>query len=51
MIPELDDKNVNIETITDKALKDEKLISKLVENLKLKDETIRYNSFKVLVQV
>ncbi len=51
MILGLNNKNVNIKTIIDKALKDEKLISELIENLKLKDETIRYNSFKVLLQI
>ena len=48
MLSEMSDKNVNIESVAEKALKDEKLLSELLEGLKSKKETFRYNCFKVL---
>lgn len=48
MLPELRKKDADIKSIATKALKDEKLLSELLENLTTKRETIRYNSSKVL---
>ncbi|MGD2245838.1 MAG: hypothetical protein PVI11_04740 [Candidatus Aminicenantes bacterium] len=48
MIPELKDKKMNVESMAEKALEDEKILSELLDNLKIKDETVRYNSSKVL---
>lgn len=51
MISELKDKNADVEKIAKKAIKNGKLIPELIENLKIKDETIRHNSHKTLVIV
>jgi len=48
MLPDLNDKNMNVETMAKKALKDGKILSELLSNLKTKNETVRYNSSKVL---
>jgi hypothetical protein len=48
MLPDLNDKNMNVETMAKEALKDEKMLSELLNNLKTKNETVRYNSSKVL---
>lgn len=45
---DLTNKNVNIETVAKAALKDEKFLSRLIENLKSKKETVRHNSSKAL---
>ena len=47
----LNNKNINIESIAKKALKDDKLLAELLENLRIKNETIRYNSHKVLFYI
>jgi hypothetical protein len=47
----LDKKSIDIKTIAKKALKDDKLLTELLENLWSKKETIRYNSHKVLSQI
>lgn len=47
----LDKKNINIRAIAKKALKDDKLLAELLDNLWSKKETIRYNSHKVLSQI
>jgi mannitol/fructose-specific phosphotransferase system IIA component (Ntr-type) len=47
----LDKKNINIKAIAKKAVKDNKLLDKLLENLWSKNETIRYNSHKVLLEI
>jgi hypothetical protein len=44
----LNNKNINIKTVAKKALKDDKLLAELLDNLWSKNETIRYNSHKVL---
>ncbi len=49
MLTDLSNKSVSIEKIAKKALKDEKLLSKLLEGILCKKETIRFNSFKVLL--
>ena len=51
MIPNLDKKDAKIDKVAKKVMKDGKLITELIENLKLKNETIRYNSHKILVLV
>ena len=51
MISELKNKKADIEKLAKSAIKDRKSISYLIENLKIKDETIRYNSHKILVNV
>ena len=47
----LDKKTIDIKAIARKALKDEKLLAELLDNLWSKNETIRYNSHKVLLQI
>lgn len=49
MTLDLQNKNADIEKIANAAIKDKKLVSDLIENLKIKNETIRYNSHKILV--
>jgi hypothetical protein len=44
----LNNKSVNIKAVAKKALKDDKLMAELLDNLWSKNETIRYNSHKVL---
>ena len=44
----LNNKNINIKAVAKKALKDDKLLAELLDNLWSKNETIRYNSHKVL---
>jgi len=44
----LNNKSINIEAVAKKALKDDKLLAELLDNLWSKNETIRYNSHKVL---
>jgi hypothetical protein len=48
MLPEISDKDIDIESIAEKALADGKLLSELLDGLMLKDETLRYNCFKVI---
>ena len=48
MIPDLKDKNMNVANMAEKALGDERILSELLNNLKIKDETVRYNSSKAL---
>jgi len=47
----LDKKDIDIKAIAKKALKDDKLLAELLDNLWTKKETIRYNSHKVLLQI
>jgi hypothetical protein len=51
MLSNLDDKNVNIESVANKALKDEEVLSELLGNLKIKKETVRFNSFNALLLI
>jgi len=44
----LNNKNINLKAVAKKALKDDKLLAELLDNLWSKNETIRYNSHKVL---
>ena len=51
MLPEMNDKDINIKSIAEKALQDKKLLSELLDGLKYKEETLRYNCFKVLMLI
>jgi hypothetical protein len=51
MLINLNNKKVDIKTVAKKAIKNEKLRSELLDNLWTKNETLRYNSHKVLVQI
>jgi hypothetical protein len=51
MIPEMNDKEADIESVVQKALKDNELLSEIMEGLKSKNETLRYNCHKVLMQI
>ena len=51
MIPNLDKKDAKIDLIAKKVMKDGKLITELIDNLRIKNETIRYNSHKILVEI
>ncbi|MGD2245830.1 MAG: hypothetical protein PVI11_04700 [Candidatus Aminicenantes bacterium] len=48
MQPDLNDKNMNVESMAKKALKDEGILSELIDNLTTKNETVRYNCSKTL---
>ena len=45
---ELNDKDINIEKFAGKAIKNEKILSKLLSGILNKVETIRYNSYNIL---
>jgi hypothetical protein len=45
---DLNNKNVNIKAVANKALKNDKLLATLLDSLWSKNETIRYNCHKVL---
>jgi len=51
MLTDLGKKKVNIKNIAKWAIKDEKLVSELLEGILSKKETIRFNSFGVLLLV
>jgi hypothetical protein len=51
MAVKLDKKTIDIKAIARKALKDDKLLAELLDNLWSKNETIRYNSHKILTQI
>jgi len=44
-------KSMSVEGVTRRALKDEQIFSDLFEGIQSKEETIRYNSFKVLMRI
>ncbi|MGD8534221.1 MAG: hypothetical protein PVF66_00125 [Candidatus Aminicenantes bacterium] len=48
MQPDLNDKNMNVESMARKALKEEGVLSNLIDNLTTKNETVRYNCSKTL---
>jgi hypothetical protein len=45
---DLNKKEIDIKAVAKKALKDDKLLAELLENLRSKNENIRYNSHKIL---
>jgi hypothetical protein len=51
MPPKLNNKNIDIEAVAKKAQKDDKLLAELLDNLRTKNEMIRYNSHKVLFSI
>ncbi len=51
MLSDLSKKKVNVKSVAEKALKDEKLLSGLLEGILSKKETIRFNSFRILVLI
>jgi hypothetical protein len=51
MLPEMYDKNVDIESIAEKALADEGVLAEMMDGLRNKNETLRYNCFKVLMAI
>jgi hypothetical protein len=51
MLPDLEKKEADIEDLARKTLKDKKILSGLLEGIQSKKETIRYNSFKVLMRL
>lgn len=51
MLPDLEKKEADIKGLARKASKDEKVFSGLLEGIQSKKETIRYNSFKVLMRL
>ena len=42
---------VDVKNITEKAIKDEKLLSKLLDEILSKDDEVRFNSFKILMRI
>ena len=51
MLPELENKNINVENLAERALEDEKVITELLEAISSKNDTIRFNSHKVLLHI
>jgi len=51
MLPEMREKEADIEGIAAKAIGDSSLLAELLEGLKSKEETFRYNCHKVLMKV
>jgi hypothetical protein len=50
-LAELHDKNADIESVAEKATKNEGLLAALLDGLKSKAETYRYNCYKVLYSI
>jgi hypothetical protein len=48
---DLNDKKLDIETAAKEAIKSDKLLTELFANLSIKNETQRYNSYKILFQI
>ncbi|MFC1949605.1 hypothetical protein ACFLW0_05480 [Chloroflexota bacterium] len=48
MLPEMNEKDVDVRGVAEKALRDERLLTEILDGLKSKQETFRYNCFKVL---
>jgi hypothetical protein len=51
MLPEMREKEADIEAVAAKAIGDSALLAELLEGLKSKEETFRYNCHKVLMRV
>jgi hypothetical protein len=51
MLSEMRDRDANIRNVAEKARRDEKLLSELLDGLKSKDEILRYNCLKVLMLI
>jgi hypothetical protein len=50
-LSDLDKKTINVETLAQKALANEMVLSELLEGILSNKDTIRYNSFKVLLHI
>jgi hypothetical protein len=48
---DLSRKNIGVQTLAKKALKDKEVLSELLEGLRAKKETTRFNSFKILLLI
>lgn len=48
MQPDLNDKKMNVESMAKKAMKEEGILTELIDNLTTKNETVRYNCSKTL---
>jgi len=48
---DLNRKDVDVKSVAEKALKDEKMLLELLEGILSKEDVIRYNSHKVLYQI
>lgn len=51
LLSDLSKKSINVESMAKRALKDKKILSELLENILGKKETLRFNSFKVLLLI
>ena len=51
MISELNQKEAPIQDIALQAMQDDNILLEIINNLKVKQETIRYNSYKVLMKI
>jgi hypothetical protein len=51
MLPALNDKNADIQSIAQKAMEDKNLLSELLNGLTSRKETFRYNCFKALMLI
>ena len=51
MLKELKNKEADIEGMAERALKNDRLLSELIEGLIVKNETYRYNCYKVLYSI
>lgn len=47
----LSQKDINVESMAEKTLEDEKIVSELLEGILSKNDTLRYNCYKVLIQI
>jgi len=48
---DLSKKKINIRNLATKALADKELLAKLLENMRVKDCNVRFNSFKALLEI
>jgi len=51
MLPDLSKKDVSVESVAKEALRDEEVLSELLQGILSKKETIRYNCFKALLLI
>ena len=51
MLPEMSEKDANVESVAEKVLADKTLLSGLLDGLRVKNETYRYNCSKVLTLI
>jgi hypothetical protein len=51
MLPEMNNKDVDIETVATKTLADSELFSEILDGLTSKEEILRYNCHKVLMRI